>query len=1034
MNLTDLSTRHWPSVAVVVALIVLFGAISIGRLPIQLLPVIEEPQISVANFWRAAAPEEMEASIIEPQENVLKNTPGLTNINSFVTRGAGFINLTFAVGTDIQTAKLDVINNLNQAPPRPADAIEPQVFAGGGGQTPGAASLLVRVLPDNPDKELANYQQLIEDAVEPRLARIPGVSRVELQGEQPREVHIVFDSYRAAALGIQVSDIISIISRATDSSGGFADVGRRQYTVRFVGQFEPDDLSQLIVGWSGERPISLSEVADVEIVPRKQDGFTLRNGFPAYYITVQREYDANTVSILDGVNEAIVELNAGPLAEAGLEIDLSFDASVHIRRAITLVRSNLGLGLVLAVGILYFLMRNRRATLLVAATVPLSLLVAFVALSVFDKSLNVISLAGLAFAVGLVMDAAIITLENIVRCRQDGMPIHEAVSKGTRQITGALFASTVTSVAIFLPVLFMEGMEGQLFEDLALTLAVAVMASFLVAITALPVAAVYFLRDAHVDPCKRWWGWTTETAMRLTRTPMLCRTWIGAILGGSLLAIFLLMPKANLLPQAPADSLNAFFNMPPGGTVDMLKTEIAGEIVQRLKPYMDHEKQPYIRGYNLSAFGTFNALFIYPQDPARIEEMIDIVRDEVLIDLPDTQAFVQRSSLLNFGFDGGRSINVDIQGPDIEALAEVAVQGMGIINEAIAGAQVRPIPGLEVAEPELQLVPIDRRITAAGLDRAAVANIIRATTSGTFVGEYFDGNDRLDMILRGPTWRSPEELADIPIATPLAGIQTLGELTEIRRTVGPSQLLRVDGQRTLTLSVTPPEEMTVQEALDTLQDVVGPRIREILPAGVSLQYRGTADRLEEAFAQTGTNLILATTILFFILAAMFRSLRDSLLVLMVMPLAVAGGVMALRTMNLFTPQSMDLLTMIGFIILLGLVVNNAILLVMQMRDGQRAGLERSEAVAEAIRLRARPIYMSTLTSIFGMLPLMLIPGVGSQIYRGLATVIIGGMVLSGIFTLLLIPSFLRLPPIADWWTQRSRRRGFVENQGVPADA
>ncbi|MEQ9563877.1 MAG: efflux RND transporter permease subunit, partial [Woeseiaceae bacterium] len=358
---------------------------------------------------------------------------------SFVSRGAGFINLTFAVGTNIQTAKLDVINNLNQAPPRPADAIEPQVFAGGGGKTPGAASLLVRVLPGNPDRELANYQKLIEEFVEPRLARIPGVSRVELQGEQPREVQVRFDSYRAAALGIQVNDIISTVSRATDSSGGFADVGRRQYTVRFVGQFEPDDLNQLIVGWSGERPISLSEVADVEIVPRKQDGFTLRNGFPAYYITVQREYDANTVSILDGVNEAIVELNEGPLAEAGLEIDLSFDASVHIRRAISLVRSNLGLGLVLAVGVLYFLMRSRRATLLVAATVPLSLLVAFVALSVFDKSLNVISLAGLAFSVGLVMDAAIITLENIVRCRQDGMPIQEAASKGTRQISGALF-------------------------------------------------------------------------------------------------------------------------------------------------------------------------------------------------------------------------------------------------------------------------------------------------------------------------------------------------------------------------------------------------------------------------------------------------------------------------------------------------------------------------------------------------------------------------------------------------------------------
>ena len=214
----------------------------------------------------------MEANIIEPQENVLKNTPGLTNISSFVSRGSGFVNLTFAVGTDIQAAKLDVINNLTQAPPRPLDAMEPQVFAGGGRQTPGAASLLVRVLPSNPNTELASYQKLIEDEVQPRLARIPGVSRVDLQGEQPRELHITFDVYRAAALGIQIQDIIAVVSRASDTSGGFADVGRRQYTVRFIGQFEPDALNELIVGWSNERPIVLSEVADVEIVPRPECG------------------------------------------------------------------------------------------------------------------------------------------------------------------------------------------------------------------------------------------------------------------------------------------------------------------------------------------------------------------------------------------------------------------------------------------------------------------------------------------------------------------------------------------------------------------------------------------------------------------------------------------------------------------------------------------------------------------------------------------------------------------------------------------
>jgi multidrug efflux pump subunit AcrB len=711
-------------------------------------------------------------------------------------------------------------------------------------------------------------------------------------------------------------------------------------------------------------------------------------------------------------------------------MDLSFDASIHIRRAISLVKNNLGMGLALAIGVLFFLMRSRRATLLVTATVPLSLLVAFVALRMFDKSLNVISLAGLAFAVGLVMDAAIVTLENIVRCRQNGLEMTEAVAKGTRQITGALFASTVTSVAIFVPVMFMEGMEGQLFQDLALTIAVAVSASFLIAITVLPVAANFLLRDDEGnDPVAGWWTRITELVMRLTRTPAICRTWAVAILGGSLLVMLLLVPKANLLPQAPADSFNAFFAMPPGGNVEMVKNEIAGPIVERLKPYMEHEQEPYIRGYNLSAFGTFNALFIYPEDASRIDEMMNIVRTEVLVDLPDTQAFIQRSSLLNFGFDGGRAINVDLSGNDISALSSTAMQSMGIINEVLPGAQVRPNPSPNIAEPELQLVPNDRRITAAGLDRASLANIVRSLTSGSFVGEYFDGNDRMDMILRGPVWNSPEELASTPIATPLAGIQTIGELADIRRTVGPTQLRRVDGQRTMTLTVRPPDDMTVQEALETLRDVAGPRIKEIMPAGISVQYRGTADRLEAALSTMTVNLAVAAVVLFLILGAMFRSLWDAFLVLLSIPLAIAGGILALRTMNLFTSQAMDLLTTIGFVILLGLVVNNAILLVMQTRTGEKSGLDKTEAVRQAVRVRARPIYMSTLTSIFGMLPLMLVPGVGSQIYRGLATVIVGGMIVSAIFTLILMPSVLRLPRVR---LPRLSRSGDIK--GVTADA
>ncbi len=1011
MSLTEFNFKHWPAMAVVVALVVVFGLISALNLPIQLLPNIEEPQISIANFWRAAAPEEMESVIIEPQEDVLRNLPGLANINSWITRGSGWINLTFAAGTDIQEAKLNVINALNQTPARPLDAQEPMVNTGGGGRTPGAASLLVRVLPGNPDTELANYQELIEAEVEPRLARIEGVSSVQLQGEQPRELHITLDTYRAAALGISINDIASVVSRSTDVSGGTANVGRRRFTVRFVGQFSPDSLNEIIVGWSGERPVYLREVADVKIIPRERDGFTLRNGYPSYYITVQREFGSNTVTLLDGINAAIVELNEGPLKEAGLAIDLSFDSSIHIRRAITLIRDNLGLGMLLATAVLYFLMRSKRAVALVAATVPLSIMVAFVMLSVTGRSLNVISLAGLAFAVGLVMDAAIIALENIVRLRQEGAAPAEAVEKGSAQIRGALFASTATSVAIFLPVLFISGVEGQLFRDLAMTLAVAVTASFVIAVTVLPVAARGWLgKIKAVDPCAHWWTNIAKWVDTLTRTKTRATFWTVGLLVASVAVVVLMLPKSNFLPQAPADSINAGFILPPGGTVEMLETEIASKIVERLKPYMEHQQEPYIRGYNLSAFGAFNALFIYPEDPQKIDQMIEILNKEVLIELPDTSAFVQRSTLLNFGFDGGRSINVDFQGSDIETIAEAATIAMGIVSEAMPTARTRPIPGLSISEPELQLLPDDRRITAAGLDRAAVASMLRTVTSGSFVGEYFDGNKRMDMILKGPQWNSPEELAAIPIATPLAGVQSLGELASIRRTVGPTQLLRVDGGRTITLSVLPPEEVTVEEALDILRDEVGPKMRAALPPGVSMSFRGTADKLDAAFSTMAQNLALALLILFLIMAAMFRSLWDSLLVFLAIPLAMAGGVLGLRGINLITNQSLDLLTMIGFIILLGLVVNNAILLVLQTRTGQAAGMSSGEAIIDAVKLRARPIYMSTLTSLFGMLPLAFMPGVGAEIYRGLAAVIIGGMFVNALFTLVFIPSLLRLEP------------------------
>lgn len=1014
MNITRSSLKNPASVLVILVLIMLFGTISIFKLPIQLTPDIKQPQITIISGWRQAAPEEIESVIIEPLENAVKNTPGALEVNTQINQGQGFINLTFAVGSDMQEAMLNVLNSLNQAPPLPLDAMDPIVTAGGnagpGSGGPTAATLLVVPTESSGHLDMARYQKQIDELIQPRLAKIPGVAFVNLASERPRELRVTFDPHKAAALGISLSQISQTLASSTDTSGGIADVGRRQYTVRFTGQYDLDNMAQMRIGYSGERAIFLGDVAKIENTVTDRRAMTLRNGKPAYYITLTRANESNTVAVLDELNATIKELNEGILAQEGLAIELSYDASVHIRNALQLVKSNLGLGVLLVCGILWLFFRGWRTTLIIASTIPVSLMVAFLALSIFNRSLNVVSLAGLAFAVGLVLDAAIIVQENITRLMQAGMARKQAVLKGAVQVSGALFASTATSVAIFLPILFMAGIEGQLFSDLALTLSIAVIASLISAISIIPIASKYLLsNENNDDQFHAYWRRLTNLIMRLTSTRTKQVSWVVGLLGGAILVTYTLVPQTDFMPRAPTDGFFYSLVTPAGANIDYMEEELAEKVKQRLMPYYLGEKSPAIKDFNFYVFGSNAGGFIYSADAQRVEELMQVAREEIFAELPDTQVFLFRGSMIQVANGGnGRTLSIDLQGSDMEQLMSTAQLALAEVKKAMPEAMAQPQPSLNMAEPELRLTPNDRRITQAGLTRRDVASAVQAFTSGMFISEYFDGNERMNVILRANPWQSPEELASLPITTPLAGVQTLGELATIERTVGPSQLRRVNGYRTVSIQITPPNDMSLQQAQKILTEQVMPVVRENLPRSANAILAGNAQKMNSAIEEMAYNFVLALFILFLLMTALFKSARDSLLVLLVMPLAVAGGILALAALNVVSFQSLDLLTMIGFIILLGLVVNNAILLVDQTRQGERDGLSRREAVENAVLIRARPVYLSTLTSLFGMLPLMIMPGVGSEIYRGLATVIVGGMAISAMFTLILMPSLLLL--------------------------
>lgn len=1010
MDITKAALKNASGVTIIVGIIVFLGVFSLFKLPIQLFPEIERPRIAIQTFWRAASPQEIESEILEPQEEVLQGLPGLENMRAWANQGGAWINLEFGLETDMQKTLIEVISRMNRIPPLPRDALSPNIMLGGwGGGSPALTYFFLQKLPGN-NTEISTYVTFFEDVIRPQIESIPGVARARMESGigGAEEFQIVFDPYRAAELGVDLTNISRLLGSANDVSGGFVEVGRRRYTMRFEGKYQPENMRNLILEWRNGSPITLGDIAEIKIQRGDGNNISVQNGNPAISIRIDRENSANVLSTLEAVKEKITQLNSTVLASEKLVMEQSFDASVFIYRAINLVTSNLLIGVLLAVAILWWFMRQTRATLIVALAIPISLLSTFVVLQITGRSLNVISLAGLAFAVGMVLDAAIVVLENIVRHRKTVGSSEEAAEKATSQVFGALLASTATTIAIFIPVIFLRDVEGQLFADLALTIAIAVMISFVVAVSILPVAASKWLQaELPPDRFESLWQKIASFIMTISSNAKRRMVTVGLLMTIPMVTTVLLMPKLDYLPPVKRDAVDAFINFPAGSSEQFVEEEVVNLIVERLQPYMSGEKEPALKNYYVITWPNGGNLGVRAKDQSKVKELEAIVRDEVLKDLPDTQTFAQQGNLFG-GFGNGRSIEIRLQATDQVGLTAAAETGLEILRETFKGANIRANPSLEQAEPEITLSPKDSRMMEVGLDRPRVANLVRAMGDGMYVGEYFDGIKRMNIIFRSEQWSDPEQLATLPIMTPSGEMVQLGELVEVRRSVGPSQIQRVDRRRTLNLSVNPPEGMSLEEAMSIIKEKVEPQIMAMMPADGAINYGGSADSLNKVVVTMGQNFMFAMGLLFVLMAGLFRSLKDSLMVLLSIPLATVGGVIAVRLLNLVSFQPMDLLTMIGFIILLGLVVNNAILLVHQTRNGERQGLDRTEAVHQALLLRIRPIFMSTLTSIFGMLPLLLLPGAGSVIYRGLAAVIVGGMTVSTIFTLLLLPTLLQL--------------------------
>ncbi len=1032
MRLTRISLANPIAIAIVAAVVVLLGVLSVARIPAQLLPNIEKPVMTVLVAWPGAAPKEIESELVVPVEEVLQGTPGMTEMVSWSMSNFGWMQLEFALETDMTRSLIEVISRLNRLRPLPASADRPQVSLGEWGDANDQLIEYYVQQLDGDQERLVENKRFLREVIVPELGTLYGVAEVDMfdaAGNNSDQLQIIIDPYKAAELGIDISQAVDRIGRSADISSGVVDVGRRSYTLRIEGRWDAEEIENLILEWRGGLPIKLGDVAHAEFGPPKAEGFIYHSGKPAARLAMSKVTDANVLEALAGVKARINELNETVFKERGLRAEYSFDPSLYINRSINLLTGNLVAGIMLAIGILWLFLRQWRATFIIALAIPVSLLTTFIVLSLAGRSLNVISLAGLAFATGMVLDAAIVVLENIVRLRERGEQPDVASDTGANQVWGALLASTATTVAIFIPIMFLKDVEGQMFADLALTIAIGVSVSLLVAVTILPTAARYWMRRLPPPPKDdSKWDRLSDKIIELTGTRQRQVGWIVGLMAGSVLLTVLLWPEANYLPPVKRDTVDSFLFFPPGTNVDTADREIAQRLIDRLEPHLEGEKEPAVRDYFLWSFpgGAGGWLAINPAEGADLAVLQNTVQSEITAGMPDTFGFTFRRSLFG-GFEDTNSVEVRFTATDLDALKPVVGRAMQLVPQLLPGSSAQPQPDPFAEANELRFQPNDVRLAEVGWTRQDLTRVVLQLGQGVWLGEYFTGRERVDIYLKTTRFDTPESMAALPVATPLGGVVPLGSLTDIDVAPSPAQVVRISRARAYSVIVNPPPGMSLEALMNFLETEVEPELRMLLPEDGEIQYAGSVKDLERAVGTLGLNFLTALGLLVLIMAGLFRSLKDAVLVVIALPLAAVGGILALNIVNLISPQPLDLLGMIGFIILLGLVVNNAILLVAQTRAAEAKGMSREDAVHEALRFRLRPIFMSTLTSLFGMLPLLVVPGAGSDIYRGMAAAIVGGMSVSTLFTLLLLPSLLQL-------TAAKKKTEVVGTETVPASS
>ncbi len=1010
MRLSGLAIKRPVTTAMCVLIVIILGVVSFDGLSLDLLPDINFPMAVVFIDYPGAGPQEVETLITKPMESVLGTVSNIKSIQSSSAEGGATVMAEFVSGTDMDFAALDMREKM--------DMIKGALPEGAG------APMILKLDPDmmpiiqmaiTNDGDLTSLKTFVDDNIVPRIERIEGVAAVDALGGREREVKVSIYPERLKGYGLSLMQVVQALrAENLNLPGGNVEDGNKRYILRTVGEFQSiAEIGEVQIALPAGGAIKLGDVAEVQDAFKDTSVVVATDGKDSIYLSMRKESTANSVQVARRVNAEIGRIESD---YRDIEAKTIVDMSVFIQKTIDNVTKMAVMGGLLAIIVLFLFLRNFRTTLIIGVAIPISIIATFTLMYFNKLTLNMVSLGGLALGVGMLVDNSIVVLENIFRYRQDGYNRVDAAREGSGEISMAVVASTLTTVAVFVPVIFVKGITAEIFKEMALTVSFSLLASLVIALTLVPMLSSKYLRVTGNNETKRRirfvsaaldkWniaferfdkGYRKVLAWALRRRKI-------AILG--LLALFIVsllsmaLIGAEFFPSMDQGYITVNVSLPRGTVL-----EETGGITQRIEsmmknvPEMDSVFVVLGSGGDLggqanTSSATIHGRLVDLKERNRDSfEIADILRKQVT-DIAGAEINVSSMSMGGISL-GGAPVNIQIKGDDLDELYRISEDVKGLIQN-VEGTR-ETASSLDDGKPEVRVMVDRRRADLYGLNASTVAATVQSSVGGQVATRYKVGGEEIDVkvALGKDSVIGLQDLGNIILSSP-AGFQVpLEEVADIVIGEGPSSISRTDQVRGVSVS----SGIFGRDLNSVMRDIRTGINRYPLPEGYTIEYGGENQEMIEAFMSLAKALALAVVLVYMIMASQFESLVYPFIIMFSVPFAITGALGGL----VLTGRPLSVPSFLGIIMLTGIVVNNAIVLVDYINVLRSRGVNRDEAILKAGPVRLRPILMTTLTTVLGLLPMALGFGEGSEVQAPLATAVIGGLLFSTVLTLIIIP-------------------------------